>query len=533
MPWKLDICTIDVGQGESSIIHAYNSSDETRRSMLIDGGKSNCARRVHEKIQEVLDNEPLDHMVVSHYDADHHEGVLALLVADNLHRIADTIARATLLCAETGRVRMEHIAAGASGAMGACRGIYPANGKKFSDIVELLMEEAFLIPENVIVDKEAAEAGRAAAEDVYAGLSRASINNLNPQLNLGRGRTSAVVDAAGIAAADAIAGYGGKEMREARVGLIRTNILGRLYKGVKQFCDAAQFDTDGNYANTHVIDTGPTGQPQKYVMAVEGKVQLGDATVQAPDINRRRTAALGRLGTEVLWNAGPTAKTAPEDAPAVFILAASQYVWQGPRKPKHFDYSFDRNETSVGLVVRFNDFLHYAGGDLPSEGADLVATALQEHGLPNSAGGTYKIPHRIASFKCGHHGSKTSTSGDFLSSMSPAVAFISCGEHGYQHPDQPVVDLLDGCYSIERFYLTNCRYKRDHIPTSSKWVANQFAAQNKSRVCGDNRIKSAHTKWGDIVLTIGQDRSSGKRRWFEVVYRVPNHPGQKTDRISF
>ena len=58
--------------------------------------------------------------------------------------------------------------------------------------------------------------------------------------------------------------------------------------------------------------------------------------------------------------------------------------------------------------------------------------------------------------KLGHHGSKTSTSEEFLLAVSPQVAIISAGvDNRYGHPHRDVIDLL------ERFNVSVMRTDRD------------------------------------------------------------------------
>ena len=46
--------------------------------------------------------------------------------------------------------------------------------------------------------------------------------------------------------------------------------------------------------------------------------------------------------------------------------------------------------------------------------------------------------------KVGHHGSRTSTSPEFLKAVAPKEAFISCGQgNDYGHPHKVTVDKLN------------------------------------------------------------------------------------------
>ena len=51
--------------------------------------------------------------------------------------------------------------------------------------------------------------------------------------------------------------------------------------------------------------------------------------------------------------------------------------------------------------------------------------------------------------KCGHHGSNTSTSEEFIETITPNEAIISCGENNkYGHPNKEVISTLTK-YNVE------------------------------------------------------------------------------------
>jgi competence protein ComEC len=47
---------------------------------------------------------------------------------------------------------------------------------------------------------------------------------------------------------------------------------------------------------------------------------------------------------------------------------------------------------------------------------------------------------QIDVFKAGHHGSKTSSSKNFLEILKPKIVAIECGENSYGHPNQEIID---------------------------------------------------------------------------------------------
>lgn len=86
----------------------------------------------------------------------------------------------------------------------------------------------------------------------------------------------------------------------------------------------------------------------------------------------------------------------------------------------------DLNEDSIVLEVRYGAFRALLTGDagFPAESA-LAA-----------AGG------EVALLKVGHHGSRGSTAGAFLSAIAPQAAVISVGRNGYGHPAPETVARL-------------------------------------------------------------------------------------------
>ena len=57
--------------------------------------------------------------------------------------------------------------------------------------------------------------------------------------------------------------------------------------------------------------------------------------------------------------------------------------------------------------------------------------------------------------KVGHHGSKTSTSQNFLNRLNPKYAIISVGYNRYNHPDSEVITRLQNLESIIEIYRTD------------------------------------------------------------------------------
>ncbi|MBL8212135.1 MAG: hypothetical protein JNK87_15570 [Bryobacterales bacterium] len=112
--------------------------------------------------------------------------------------------------------------------------------------------------------------------------------------------------------------------------------------------------------------------------------------------------------------------------------------------------SKQENNYSIAFLVQFGEFRYYTGGDLESHHEDKFASKL--------TGGKH-----LCSFKCGHHGSKNSTSAAFLTTTQASHAVISCGRHSYYHPDSELVGRLCAAEKLQWFDLTNCYYNRPGV----------------------------------------------------------------------
>ncbi len=132
MPWELEISTIDVGQGESSLVIARdNGGPGGTRAMLIDGARGGWAGFVHTYVRArlaALGIPQVDHLVTTHYDADHANGIVALLVSDNLWALCRVLGQAAstswLAANALGSPPGNCTAAAAAAAAAAARGGY-------------------------------------------------------------------------------------------------------------------------------------------------------------------------------------------------------------------------------------------------------------------------------------------------------------------------------------------------------------------------------------------------------------------------
>ena len=90
------------------------------------------------------------------------------------------------------------------------------------------------------------------------------------------------------------------------------------------------------------------------------------------------------------------------------------------------------NASSMVLSLQYREFDMLFTGDVEEAGEDAL-----------SESGTLRT-HDV--LKVAHHGSKNSTSEQFLEQVSPAIAFISAGrENRYGHPHGETIEKLENC----------------------------------------------------------------------------------------
>ena len=91
------------------------------------------------------------------------------------------------------------------------------------------------------------------------------------------------------------------------------------------------------------------------------------------------------------------------------------------------------NAASMVLAVKFGEFAMLLTGDVEKEGEEQLTKQLEEQYRDC----TWEI------LKVAHHGSKNSSSEEFLRQVKPAYAFISAGrENRYGHPHQETIERL-------------------------------------------------------------------------------------------
>lgn len=99
----------------------------------------------------------------------------------------------------------------------------------------------------------------------------------------------------------------------------------------------------------------------------------------------------------------------------------------------------EENKDCSVFMLHYNGYKTLITGDLDSEGE---AEMLRYYGESDAL--------KADVLKVGHHGSKTSTSAEFLQAASPKVAVIQVGQNNYGHPTAETLQVLEesGCLTL-------------------------------------------------------------------------------------
>lgn len=105
-----------------------------------------------------------------------------------------------------------------------------------------------------------------------------------------------------------------------------------------------------------------------------------------------------------------------------------------PIQPLEFS---DANDNGIVILLEVGDVTIWLGADCER----ACEESIREAGLQSD----------VDVLRVGHHGSRTSTSSEFLSETRPEVAVISLGEgNRYGHPHPEVLERLEGLATIFR-----------------------------------------------------------------------------------
>lgn len=175
-------------------------------------------------------------------------------------------------------------------------------------------------------------------------------------------------------------------------------------------------------------------------------------------------------------------------------------------------YFSDVNNYSPFILLNYGDKKFAFSGDMEKEGE---ASLLSEGVLSNS-----EITEltNVDVFKCGHHGSNTSSSDELLSLISPAYFVASCGkDNKYKHPHAELLSRVNK--SLEnRFGSSEGRFYR----TDENGDVIFYANNGSLLVCCYNYKEVHYFSWFEIaggvflvvtvvILCIGAPKSRYKK----------------------
>lgn len=214
------------------------------------------------------------------------------------------------------------------------------------------------------------------------------------------------------------------------------------------FIDVGQGDSILiDYGDTEVLIDGGDRSPGVVTYLsdyVDGAIEVMVATHPHADHIGGLIAVLGQYEVEEIWHNGDssTSKTYQDfmdavqsDNAEVNIARLHDVIQAGGLSLKvHHpaDLSGSTNNNSIVLHLAYGtvDFLFMGDAEAKAERHMMMLSSL-------------RVPE-VEILKVGHHGSRTSSSKDFLSITSPEVAIYMAGEgNTYGHPHEETIEALD------------------------------------------------------------------------------------------
>ena len=143
----------------------------------------------------------------------------------------------------------------------------------------------------------------------------------------------------------------------------------------------------------------------------------------------------------------------------------------------------DSNDYSPVIILNSNDVKYMFVGDISSKTEKNFLDYYSELVSLNY--------FDVDVLKISHHGSKNSTTEDFLMAVKPEVAIISCGKsNSYNHPNND---------TINRLANVNCKIYRTDITSSIVCVENDRSLYVQTNY---QKFLPLYFEWWTVVLTI-------------------------------
>ena len=149
------------------------------------------------------------------------------------------------------------------------------------------------------------------------------------------------------------------------------------------------------------------------------------------------------------------------DVTAAYAIDLGDGVVARVLNPEAGQYSGDLNNDSVVLRMTYGETSFLLTADIEMEAEERL---IQD-----------EAPLASTVLKVGHHGSKTSTSAEFLEAVSPSIAVISAGaDNPYGHPAREVLERLEASVGADNIFRTDLSGNIEVISDGkSVWVAIQ------------------------------------------------------------